>query len=506
MQRAPLTIRHDSAVNPDENGAPDLIARIEAWVAGYLDGPEPVAVNVNDAMDSWHRHALELLKPGTRPAAPKKVASAPNTGWSRIGIKKKSGTTIVRLLDRNLLRPTDLDELSEELTDLIEAGHRRVAVDFGGVERLSCGILPVLAKASQLCEHDGLGRLKTFNFHPDLVPVMGLTGLTKTLPAPSDEATAVGGPWPNEDRPRALPDALFLGIAALAASSPIRPLPTLRSNIMPRPFDPPSTETAVTSPRLVVTHGKAKGRAVRVPEIGLVIGRDPQCELRSENAQLSRRHARIRADDGRIFVQDLRSTNGTIVNGTKIGVNETEMQDGDLLQVGPLKFVVQTGENARPNDDEIAGWLEDFPEPQGHQQLRASDATCVDIQTATSPLRVKMIQDVRAITPMEPHLLCGMELGTIRDELDAALAEGESCKVVLDLQYVTRLSNAAIGVLVAYHVRMHQAGGALRLCQPHAKVAETLHQMRLSLLIDVFPSDEEAILTSWDRVAVVEEA
>ena len=47
---------------------------------------------------------------------------------------------------------------------------------------------------------------------------------------------------------------------------------------------------------------------------------------------VSRRHAELRAEDGRWLLRDLGSSNGTWVNGRR--VIEAEVRPGDLVQLG----------------------------------------------------------------------------------------------------------------------------------------------------------------------------
>lgn len=92
-----------------------------------------------------------------------------------------------------------------------------------------------------------------------------------------------------------------------------------------------------TSPRnkpvLTVITGSASGTQFKVYKGAAVIGRAPTAELRIEDDGISRRHARIRAETGRAWVEDLGSRNGTFVNGVKISAT-TELDDGDKIQVG----------------------------------------------------------------------------------------------------------------------------------------------------------------------------
>lgn len=71
----------------------------------------------------------------------------------------------------------------------------------------------------------------------------------------------------------------------------------------------------------------------------LVIGRGEACEICIEAGLLSRQHAQVEVLDGRCLIEDLGSTNGTFVNGTRI-VRATALNHGDLLILGQERFTV----------------------------------------------------------------------------------------------------------------------------------------------------------------------
>jgi anti-anti-sigma factor len=118
--------------------------------------------------------------------------------------------------------------------------------------------------------------------------------------------------------------------------------------------------------------------------------------------------------------------------------------------------------------------------------------------SASRPLRIEAIGDVVVVTPLDPNLLQTMEPDVMREELAALIEKGASRRVVLNLEHSGRVSSAALGVFVAFHLRLDRLGGALRLCQPHARMAQFLDQIRLPLLMDIFPTKEEAVLSSWE--------
>lgn len=75
---------------------------------------------------------------------------------------------------------------------------------------------------------------------------------------------------------------------------------------------------------------------------GLVLGRhSEQCDLVVAHGSLSRRHARLRLSDGRLTIEDLGSTNGTIVDGMRLPPETPRpLRDGAQVLLGEIRFVV----------------------------------------------------------------------------------------------------------------------------------------------------------------------
>ncbi len=90
---------------------------------------------------------------------------------------------------------------------------------------------------------------------------------------------------------------------------------------------------------VVLTPGANQGKALEIKLSQFVVGRDPQCHLRPASPMISKRHCAILQRDGKAFVRDFDSTNGTFVNNAQIK-GEVELHDGDQLKIGPLLFKV----------------------------------------------------------------------------------------------------------------------------------------------------------------------
>ena len=83
----------------------------------------------------------------------------------------------------------------------------------------------------------------------------------------------------------------------------------------------------------------------------IVVGRAVTSDLPIYDPTVSRRHAEVSLVDGGVRVQDLGSSNGTFVNGTR--VSETVVSDGDVVTFGKVAFKVQevTPPATRPPPD-----------------------------------------------------------------------------------------------------------------------------------------------------------
>ena len=83
---------------------------------------------------------------------------------------------------------------------------------------------------------------------------------------------------------------------------------------------------------VVVSPSEQQGQTYPLGE-EITVGRAAGCQVTLDDSYVSQIHARVFAQDGKIFVEDLGSTNGTYLNRTKVQ-GPMVMQRGDKLQVG----------------------------------------------------------------------------------------------------------------------------------------------------------------------------
>jgi hypothetical protein len=70
---------------------------------------------------------------------------------------------------------------------------------------------------------------------------------------------------------------------------------------------------------------------------GLSIGRSKDADVQIDDRYASSIHARLFSREGRNFVEDMKSTNGTLLNGSALH-GEAELVDGDTVQIGDTVF------------------------------------------------------------------------------------------------------------------------------------------------------------------------
>jgi len=100
-----------------------------------------------------------------------------------------------------------------------------------------------------------------------------------------------------------------------------------------------SPSAAHGSACLVVIRGARLGTRVPLDNAQITIGRDSSCDFQISERNVSRAHCRITRHSNAYWLEDLDSTNRTMLNG--IGVDQAPLSDGDQVRVGStvLKFI-----------------------------------------------------------------------------------------------------------------------------------------------------------------------
>jgi len=135
----------------------------------------------------------------------------------------------------------------------------------------------------------------------------------------------------------------------------------------------------------VITIQYSDGRRVRVPlgKPEVIVGRDATCDLALEDAITSRRHARFHRDDaGQLWITDLQSKNGVLVNDQR--VESIRVKPGDMIGIGTCKLLVS--DDAAPTDI--------TPSPRAATAVGATSAWRPNQDFELSERRLKTLYDL----------------------------------------------------------------------------------------------------------------
>lgn len=110
-------------------------------------------------------------------------------------------------------------------------------------------------------------------------------------------------------------------------------IPAARSvEAVPQPRE--STESRA---QLVISRGPDAGRELMITHPSTSFGRHRDCDVVLEDVTVSRYHAEILREDGRYFLVDDGSLNGTYLNRKPI--DRAELADGDEIWIGKARFI-----------------------------------------------------------------------------------------------------------------------------------------------------------------------
>ena len=87
---------------------------------------------------------------------------------------------------------------------------------------------------------------------------------------------------------------------------------------------------------LVILNGPATGTDCTIDSQRLVIGRGPGVDLALDDSAMSREHAALEFSGRGFQLSDLGSTNGVMVNGSKVTV--ADLKHADKIHIGEHQF------------------------------------------------------------------------------------------------------------------------------------------------------------------------
>ncbi len=147
----------------------------------------------------------------------------------------------------------------------------------------------------------------------------------------------------------------------------------------------------------------------------VTLGRSQDCEIVVDSSEASRHHARISLKDNRLTLEDLGSTNGTVLNGRKL--KEPQGISGGDIIIGQVHYLIVApgsagettilgGRLGKVDDNYVVdqadpnqtGLRMPFPKPPG---WTAEDDFGAGMKAVDTPMEVMADQMVRQAVPLE---------------------------------------------------------------------------------------------------------
>jgi predicted component of type VI protein secretion system len=161
-----------------------------------------------------------------------------------------------------------------------------------------------------------------------------------------------------------------------------------------------------------------------------VVGRMNTCDVSIQDKSVSREHARLSRLPSGYLIEDLNSTNGTLVNGNRIS-DATVVHPGDVLTFGTVDFRLESAGEPDVPQGETSGAIPTGPawgEPEAGLNWGAEQASEPPAQSVTSDAVVPVQPDetpsplFRSSSVITAPVAGPEEVGRLADEVVAASA------------------------------------------------------------------------------------
>lgn len=172
---------------------------------------------------------------------------------------------------------------------------------------------------------------------------------------------------------------------------------------------------------LHIVQGPERGRKLELPaHEPQLIGRSSEA-LPISDTTVSRRHAELTPDNGRWFLRDLESANGTFVNGTRITTERVELSPGDQIRCGSTLLVFAlTPDDRRTSaismlpDEAFDVTVETSMKPDAQTMIRGAPDP---IRAAADHLRVIYALTALTASTIDRQELLGQVMDLVFDEV-----------------------------------------------------------------------------------------
>ena len=272
---------------------------------------------------------------------------------------------------------------------------------------------------------------------------------------------------------------------------------------------------------LIVAKGKHQGLPIPVTIDLFMIGSDKMCQMRTKVDGVAGQHCMVVMRDKKVFIRDMGSEFSTLVNNEVVPTGEEwPLHGGDLIEVGPLEFMIQFTEKALSQRD-MEEWALRCLD-HSHDQKRsaveeldevlsqstrtydnaASAANSILDQLSAKRglvkghLRIGREGEITHVRINDQYLVEDSELSFIKKELYDNL-DAPNLKVLLDLKNVRRMSSKAAEIISEFSRHLRRSGGKMAMCRLRSELRDTIQDMPSLREMPSFGDKETAMKAKW---------
>lgn len=196
------------------------------------------------------------------------------------------------------------------------------------------------------------------------------------------------------------------------------------------------------------------------------IGREKDCEIRVDDIHISRYHARITVADGQVLLEDLGSTNGTYVNGTRIQGPQS-VNVGDELRFHHCLFRLVSNQDS-DLDRTVFGWPvnPEISPPSTLPELAAPVASPVALNLGDDDVDLPYDFEPEALEEHDPEIV----LDRPRKDKKSAISRQIRNQDLETESFIQRVFELPIGVWLVLN---DQQGDAYVVCKFATRSTDT---------------------------------
>lgn len=271
---------------------------------------------------------------------------------------------------------------------------------------------------------------------------------------------------------------------------------------------------------LIVAKGKKQGMPIPIEIDLFLIGSGPVCQLRAVHEKIGEQHcAIVIRDRKKLFISHLDENFTTLVNDEVMEPGmEWPLHSGDLIEVGPLKFMVQYREKplsqrdmeewalscldqSSNRDNTIKAREKDEFHSEEYESAANAAAQILDSLSAQrgvvkGRLRISRDGDITVVRVNDTHLVDEAELALIKKELHDNLNKN-NLRVLIDLKHVKRMSSPAAELLAELRSWLRPHGSRMAICRLRSDFVSMLHAFPNTHDIPIFGDKPKALASKW---------